>query len=103
MIVTLDAKRRLTVPAALAPAEPGDLFEADFDEEEDRGARSQAEAEADGRRRSESARGATRSGSQGDLSLGPERQLSPVGPDSRDTGPVVKPESQPGKVPASAV
>ena len=35
MIVTLDAKRRLTVPAALAPAEPGDLFEADFDEEED--------------------------------------------------------------------
>ena len=30
MIVKLDAKRRLTVPAALAPAEPGDLFEADF-------------------------------------------------------------------------
>jgi hypothetical protein len=35
MIVTLDAKRRLTVPTALAPAEPGDLFEADFDAEED--------------------------------------------------------------------
>ena len=24
MVVTLDAKRRLTVPAALAPAKPGD-------------------------------------------------------------------------------
>lgn len=35
MIVTLDAKRRLTVPVALAPAEPGDLFEALFDAEED--------------------------------------------------------------------
>lgn len=35
MIVTLDAKRRLTVPTALAPSEPGDLFEVDFDEEED--------------------------------------------------------------------
>jgi hypothetical protein len=35
MIVTLDAKRRLTVPAALAPAKPGDAFEADFDAEED--------------------------------------------------------------------
>lgn len=35
MIVTLDAKRRLTVPTTLAPATPGDLFEADFDAEED--------------------------------------------------------------------
>ena len=35
MILTLDAKRRLTVPAALAPALPGDYFEAHFDEEED--------------------------------------------------------------------
>ncbi len=35
MIVTLDAKRRLTVPIALAPAKPGDVFEADFDAEED--------------------------------------------------------------------
>lgn len=35
MIVTLDTKRRLTVPIALAPAKPGDLFEADFDAEED--------------------------------------------------------------------
>ena len=35
MIVTLDAKRRLTVPAALAPASPGDYFDARFDEEED--------------------------------------------------------------------
>jgi len=35
MIVTLDAKRRLTVPAALAPASPGDYFDASFDAEED--------------------------------------------------------------------
>ena len=35
MIVTLDAKRRLTVPAALAPATPGDYFDAQFDPEED--------------------------------------------------------------------
>jgi bifunctional DNA-binding transcriptional regulator/antitoxin component of YhaV-PrlF toxin-antitoxin module len=35
MVVTLDAKRRLTVPAALAPAKPGDVFEAAFDPEED--------------------------------------------------------------------
>jgi len=35
MIVTLDAKRRLTIPAALAPASPGDYFDAQFDSEED--------------------------------------------------------------------
>jgi hypothetical protein len=35
MIVTLDEKRRLTVPVALAPATPGEAFDARFDEEED--------------------------------------------------------------------
>jgi len=35
MIVTLDAKRRLTVPSGLVHAKPGDVFEADFDAEED--------------------------------------------------------------------
>jgi len=35
MIVTLDAKRRLTVPAGLAPASPGDYFDVRFDAEED--------------------------------------------------------------------
>ena len=35
MVVTLDAKRRLTVPATLAPAKPGDYFDAHFDAEED--------------------------------------------------------------------
>ena len=35
MILTLDAKRRLTVPASLAPANPGDHFKAEFDAEED--------------------------------------------------------------------
>jgi len=35
MIVTLDAKRRLTVPAGLAPASPGEYFDAHFDAEED--------------------------------------------------------------------
>src|SRR5947208_392386 len=35
MIVTLDSKRRLTVPATLAPASPGEYFDAQFDAEED--------------------------------------------------------------------
>jgi hypothetical protein len=35
MVVTLDAKRRLTVPTTLAPTRPGDYFEARFDAEED--------------------------------------------------------------------
>ena len=35
MILTLDAKRRLTVPANLGPAKPGDHFIAEFDPEED--------------------------------------------------------------------
>ena len=35
MILTLDLKRRLTLPASLVPAQPGDHFEAEFDAEED--------------------------------------------------------------------
>ena len=35
MILTLDSKRRLTVPVGLAPAKPGDHFQAEFDPEED--------------------------------------------------------------------
>lgn len=35
MIVTIDSKRRLTVPTALAPTTPGDYFDAQFDAEED--------------------------------------------------------------------
>lgn len=35
MVITLDAKRRLTVPTGLAPAKPGDVFEAQFDPDED--------------------------------------------------------------------
>ncbi len=35
MVVTLDGKRRLTVPTSLAPAKPGDVFEVDFDADED--------------------------------------------------------------------
>jgi hypothetical protein len=35
MILVMDAKRRLTVPVALAPMRPGDVFEADFDADED--------------------------------------------------------------------
>jgi hypothetical protein len=35
MILTMDAKRRLTVPVGLAPAKPGDMFEVLFDVEED--------------------------------------------------------------------
>jgi hypothetical protein len=35
MVLTLDSKRRLTISAALAPASPGDQFDARFDPEED--------------------------------------------------------------------
>ena len=35
MIVTLDAKRRVSIPATLAPASPGDQFDATFDADED--------------------------------------------------------------------
>jgi bifunctional DNA-binding transcriptional regulator/antitoxin component of YhaV-PrlF toxin-antitoxin module len=35
MIVSLDAKRRLTVPVALVTTSPGDSFEVRFDPEED--------------------------------------------------------------------
>ena len=35
MIVTLDSKRRLTVPAGVMPAKPGDHFLVDFDAEDD--------------------------------------------------------------------
>ena len=35
MIVTVDSKHRLTVPAALAPVAAGDYFDAQFDLEED--------------------------------------------------------------------
>lgn len=35
MVVILDSKRRLTLPKGLAPAKPGDIFEAKFDSEED--------------------------------------------------------------------
>ncbi|MBI2921557.1 MAG: hypothetical protein HYY18_10790 [Planctomycetes bacterium] len=35
MIVTLDSKRRLTIPTGLAPASPGDQFDASFDPEDD--------------------------------------------------------------------
>ena len=35
MVVTLDDKRRVSIPAALAPASPGDQFDASFDPDED--------------------------------------------------------------------
>ena len=35
MIVTLDSKRRLTVPVSIAPTSPGDAFEVTFDADED--------------------------------------------------------------------
>jgi hypothetical protein len=35
VIVTMDVKRRVSIPAALAPASPGDQFDASFDPEED--------------------------------------------------------------------
>lgn len=35
MIVTLDAKRRFSIPTTLVPASPGERFDATFDSEED--------------------------------------------------------------------
>ncbi|MGZ4966333.1 MAG: hypothetical protein ACXWFY_05525 [Chthoniobacterales bacterium] len=35
MVLTLDAKRRLSIPAALAPASPGDFFDAIYDANDD--------------------------------------------------------------------
>jgi hypothetical protein len=35
MIVSLDSKRRLTVPVSLAATSPGEYFDASFDAEED--------------------------------------------------------------------
>ena len=35
MILTLDAKRRVSIPAALVPASPGDQFDASFDPGQD--------------------------------------------------------------------
>ena len=35
MVVTLDAKHRVSIPATLAPTSPGDQFDASFDPEED--------------------------------------------------------------------
>jgi hypothetical protein len=35
VLLTLDAKRRLTVPSSLAPSHPGDHFEAEFHPEDD--------------------------------------------------------------------
>ncbi len=35
MLIRMDSKRRLTLPASVAPAMPGDTFEATFDADED--------------------------------------------------------------------
>jgi hypothetical protein len=35
MLLSLDSKRRLTVPASLAPTRPGDFFDAQFHPDED--------------------------------------------------------------------
>jgi bifunctional DNA-binding transcriptional regulator/antitoxin component of YhaV-PrlF toxin-antitoxin module len=35
MIVTVDSKRRVSIPVSLAPASAGDQFEASFDPDED--------------------------------------------------------------------
>ena len=48
----------------------------------------------DGRQEGETARGATRSGSQGDSSVALDRQHAPARPGPAQSGPVLKPESQ---------
>jgi len=69
-------------------------FNIEWDEDGDRSAKDAANEGADGSRRSEKALGAARSGSQGDSSLAHDRQHAPVGPDSGQSGPVLKPESR---------
>jgi hypothetical protein len=91
------ALENLGESGARADGKPDLGINLDFDEEEDRGARGEANAGAEGRRRSETTRGATHSGSPGDSSVAPDRQHVPVGPDAGGNGPVLKPESQAGR------
>lgn len=67
----------------------------DWDEDENRADKDGANAGPDGRRESRGARGARGHGSQGDSSPAGDEQQAPVRPDSRHSGPVMKPESQP--------
>lgn len=69
-------------------------FNIKWDEDGDRSAKDAANEGADGRQEGETALGATRSGSQGDSSVALDRQHAPVRPDSGQSGPVLKPESQ---------
>ena len=64
------------------------------DEGDDRGVKGAASAKAGRRLESETARDAMRSGSQGDSSVAAERQHSPVPPDSGQSGPDLKLQSQ---------
>ena len=66
----------------------------DFDEEDDRVARSGADMETDGRRRGEAARGEARSGSLGDSGVATDKERARVRPGSGETGPTLKPEGQ---------
>jgi len=66
----------------------------DFDEEDDRVARGEADTDADGRRRRDAARGAARSGSLGDSGVATDKEHVRVRPDSGESGPTLKPEGR---------
>ncbi len=68
--------------------------EVDWDEDEARSVKGAANAGADGRLDSKTAHEASRSGSQRDSSVAADRQPSPLRPDSGQSGPVLKPQSQ---------
>lgn len=88
------AQENLGESLAGTDGERGPGVNIDWGEDEDRGVKGAANAGVDGRQESETARGATRSGSLGDSSVALDRQHAPVRPDSGQSGPLLKPESQ---------
>ncbi len=89
-------RSRENLGGSLAEAEagrmPGEGIE--WDEEDERDARSAAKAGADGRLDGKTAREAAPSGSQLDSDIVAGRQVSPLRPDAGQPGPILKPESQ---------
>lgn len=87
------AQENLGESRAGTESERGPEFNIDWGDDEGRGVKGAANAGADGRQESETALGATRSGSLGDSRAALDRRHAPVRP-SGQSGPVLKPESQ---------
>lgn len=88
------AQENLGAPRADTDRERSLAYNLDWDEDEGRDDKSAANAGADERQSGRSALGATRPGSLGDSSVAPERRQAQDRPDSGQTGPILKPESQ---------